>query len=608
MKRHMDVNARRQPGTKLRYGSVCVALALAEAASAQVTSRVSVDSAGAQGNADSYPCSISGDGRYVAFFSFADDLVAGDTNTVYDAFVRDRLLGTTERVSVDSAGVEGNDSSINCSISADGRYVAFESLANNLVAGDTNVVADIFVHDRQTGATERVSVDSAGAQGNDYSLAPSISSDGRFVVFISGATNLVAGDSNLVSDIFVRDRQNGTTERVSVGPAGVEGNGYCYSCSISVDGRTVAFQSYSDNLVAGDTNALGDVFVRDRQLGTTERVSVGPAGLEGDGDSNASLISADGRYAVFASYADNLVPGDTNGSLDVFLRDRQNGTTERVSVDSAEAEVNGASFPGSITPGGRYVAFQSFATDLVSGDTNGFSDVFVRDRANGTAELVSVDSAGAQGNGDSYFPLISADGRVVAFYSSATDLVAGDTNGTYDAFVHDRAYSPMTSLCDPGMGGVIACPCSNPPGALGRGCDNSSATGGAILSASGIGYLSQDTLVFTTTGEKPTATSIVLQGTAQVSAGVTYGQGVRCVGGTLKRLFVKAASGGSITAPDFGAGDPSVSVRSAARGDVIGAGQSRFYLVYYRDPVVLGGCPPSRTFNATQTGEVTWWP
>jgi hypothetical protein len=314
---------------------------------------------------------------------------------------------------------------------------------------------------------------------------------------------------------------------------------------------------------------------------------------------------------AFESSATDLVPADTNGLSDVFVRDRQSGTTERVSVDSSGSQGNGSSYnpsvPG-ISADGRYVAFVSYASNLVNGDTNGHSDVFVRDRQSGTTELVSVDSAGAQANADCYFSLISTDGRIVAFYTAATDLVAGDTNGTYDAFVHDRAYSPFTSLCDPGVGGVIACPCSNPPGALGRGCDNSSGTGGAILSATGIAYISQDTLVFTTAGEKPTATSIVLQGTTQLSSGVPYGQGVRCVGGTLKRLFVKAASGGSITAPDFGAGDPSVSARSAARGDVIGAGQSRFYLVFYRDPIVLGGCPVTRTFNATQSGRVDWLP
>jgi hypothetical protein len=166
----------------------------------------------------------------------------------------------------------------------------------------------------------------------------------------------------------------------------------------------------------------------------------------------------------------------------------------------------------------------------------------------------------------------------------------------------------FTSLCDSGSEGVLACPCSNAPSGPGRGCNNSAGTGGAVLSASGFAILSSDSLVFTTTGEKPTATSILLQGTAVTPTGLVYGQGVRCVDGLLKRLYTKTASGGSITGPNFGLGDPSVSVRSAAKGDVILAGQSRWYLVCYRDPVVLGGCPASRTYNATQTGLVTWAP
>jgi N-acetylneuraminic acid mutarotase len=174
---------------------------------------------------------------------------------------------------------------------------------------------------------------------------------------------------------------------------------------------------------------------------------------------------------------------------------------------------------------------------------------------------------------------------------------------TLEAFTPEANF---TSICNPGTGGVIACPCSNPAGGPGRGCDNSAATGGAILWASGVASLSGDSLVFSTSGEKPTATSVLLQGTLMNAGGVVYGQGVRCFGGTLKRLFTKAASGGSITAPNFGGGDPTVSARSAARGNVISAGSSRWYLVFYRDPIVLGGCPAASTFNATQTGQVTW--
>jgi Tol biopolymer transport system component len=520
----------------------------------------------------------------------------------------------TSRVSVDSGGAASNNGSYQPSISADGRYVAFQSTASDLVGGDTNGVSDVFVRDRVAGTTQRVSVDSGGAQADGGSYLPSISADGRYVAFLSYATNLVGGDTNGISDIFVRDRQSGTTERVSVGPSGAQGNADSYGApSISADGRYVAFLSNARNLVSGDTNSAPDVFVRDRQSGTTERASVDSSGVQGDGPSASCAISADGRCVVFQSSATNLVPGDTNGVSDVFVHDRQSGITERVSVASGGAQGNGSSYSPSvpaISADGRTIAFVSYASDLVGGDANGAADVFVRDRQSGTTGRVSVDSGGAQGNGSSgYFGCaISADGRFVAFASDASNLVSGDSNAHSDVFVRDRSYSAFASLCDPGVGAVIACPCSNPPSGLGRGCDNSAGTGGAVLAAAGIAYLSMDSLVFTTSGERSTATSIVLQGTNSPPAGIVYGQGVRCVGGSLKRLFTKPASGGSITAPNFGAGDPTVSARSAAKGDVIQPGQIRWYLVYYRDPIVLGGCPAGSTLNATQTGEVLWLP
>jgi hypothetical protein len=363
--------------------------------------------------------------------------------------------------------------------------------------------------------------------------------------------------------------------------------------------------------VPGDTNGKGDVFVRDRQNGTTERVSLDSNGAQGDGDSIGDSFSSDARYVALLSYATNLVPGDTNGYADVFVRDRLTGTTERVSVDSAGGQGNSVSgiYGISISPDGRYVAFDSNASNLVPGDTNGVPDDFVRDRLLGTTERVSVSSAGAQAEGWSFEPSMSTDGRCVAFRCLANNLVQGDTDDVYDVFVRDRTGGPaFTSLCDPGSGSVVACPCSNPPSGPGRGCDNSYSTGGAALSASGGTYLSSDSLVFATIGEKPIALSIVLQGTAAAPSGIVYGQGVRCVAGSLKRLFTKTSSGGSITAPNFAAGDPTVSARSATKGDVIQSGQSRWYLVYYRDPTVLGGCPATSTFNATQTGEIVWSP
>jgi Tol biopolymer transport system component len=405
------------------------------------TVRVSVSSAGAEGSSFSDTPSISADGRYVAFRSIAENLVAGDTNGAFDVFVHDRQTGVTERVSVSSGGVEGNRDSDLPSISADGRHVAFRSSASNLVAGDTNGTADVFVYDRQSGTTERVSVGSAGAQGNDASWNPSISADGHYVAFWSFASNLVAGDTNGSEDVFVHDRQSGATERVSVGSGGTQGNGRSNYPSISADGRYVAFSSEASNLVSGDTNGSHDVFVHDRQSGATARVSVSSGGVEGNRWSQVPSISADGRYVAFLSFASSLVPGDTNGREDVFVHDRQTGVTERVSVSSGGVQGNWDSGVGSISADGRYVAFRSFAENLVAGDTNGTYDVFVHDRQSGATDRVSVSSGGVQGNDRSEESSISADGRFVAFSSFASNLVAGDTNLLSDVFVHEYTLS-----------------------------------------------------------------------------------------------------------------------------------------------------------------------
>ncbi|HEV8111507.1 MAG TPA: hypothetical protein VGR31_01900 [Planctomycetota bacterium] len=588
---------------------------LAPTTSAQVTLRASVSSAGVQGNSLSgfYGLAISADGGSVAFMSYSSNFVAGDVNAAPDIFVRDLQSGVTECVSVASGGALGAAACSSPSISFYGRYAAFSSYSDNLAPGDTNTCLDVFVRDRQLGTTERVSVNSGGGQSNrDCGVnATSISADGRYVAFDSVADNLVAGDVGAWVDVFVHDRQTGVTERVSVDSSGGAGNGDSGTSglAISADGRCVVFMSSAFSLVPGDTNGSVDVFVHDRQTGVTERVSVDSGGIQGNGDSSYPSISGDGRYVAFSSAASNLVPGDTNSAYDVFVHDRQLGTTERASVDSGGAQGNFASTNPVLSTDGSCVAFLSVANNLVAGDSNGHEDVFVHERLTGATERVSVSSAGVQTNSSSYVPSISADGRYVAFDSLATNLVPLDTNGYGDVFVRSRQGGPaFASLCDPGIAGVTACACANPPSGPGRGCDNSSGTGGAVLAAAGGTLLSSDTLVFTTSGEKPTALSIVGQWTGTNASGVVFGMGVRCTSGTLKRLYTKTAVGGSISAPSFIAGDPQVSVRSAALGDTILAGQSRWYLVYYRDPIVLGGCPASSTFNATQTGAITWAP
>jgi Tol biopolymer transport system component len=411
----------------------------AEPAQAEgITRRVSVGPGGAQADEGSGNSALSPGGRYVVFTSFATNLVPGDTNGWNDVFVHDRRTGTTERVSVGRKGAQGDEFSDLPALSRGGRYVAFGSAASNLVPDDTNDAFDVFVRDRRAGTTERVSVGPGGAQGNQLSNDPAISPNGRFVAFISAATNLVPGDTNGQQDVFVRDRRTGRTERVSVATGGAQGNDHSFDPVLSADGRYVAFGSWATNLVPNDTNGWQDGFVHDRWTRTTRRVSVATGGAQADGFNGTPRLSADGRYVAFESFASNLVPGDTNDTSDVFVRDRRTGTTERVSVgrDGAQGDL-GSSTPA-ISPGGRYVAFTSTATNLVPGDKGGQQDVFVRDRRRGRTERVSVGLGGAEADDFSLTGAISAGGRVVAFSSAATNLVPGDTNGWNDVFVRAR--------------------------------------------------------------------------------------------------------------------------------------------------------------------------
>jgi Tol biopolymer transport system component len=461
-------------------------IALGSAASAQVTQRVSIGSTGAQATGPSYQASVSADGRFMAFRSYAGNLVSGDVNGDADIFVRDRLTGTTEIVSVQADGTAGNRSTYDAEISADGRYVAFSSNSSNLVPGGTNGTIHVFVRDRQTGIVELVSVSTGGTQGNDYSWTCSISPDGRYVVFASLATNLVPGDTNGCYDSFLRDRLLGTTERVSLASGGGQSNARSDTVRITPDGRFVVFESAASNLVPGDTNGVWDIYVHDRQSGITTRASVDSAGNQGTEDCGWPSISDDGRFVAFASRSSTLVPGDTNDVMDVFVHDLQTGATERVSVDSNGVQGNGDSPYPRITGDGRYVAFVSASTNLAPGATVARDEIYVHDRLTGVTELVSTGPFGNEANGYCLGTGITGDGRFVSFESVASNLTFDDTNGVSDVFLTDLLGGPdFTSVCDAGVNGVIPCPCGNPPAGIGQGCDNSSATGGALLSASG---------------------------------------------------------------------------------------------------------------------------
>ena len=407
------------------------------------TTQVSVGPGGVGGIFPSGNPAISADGRWVAFDSQAYNLVPGDTNGWSDVFVRDQQQGTTALVSVGVGGVQGNWHSGSPAISADGRWVVFRSSASNLVPGDTNGLPDVFVRDQLMGTTTRVNVGPGGAQANEFSRSHGISADGRWVVFASDASNLVANDTNRFTDIFLHDMQTATTTRISEGPGGVQLNGRSDNPAVSADGRWVVFDSSASNLVQGDTDWTWDVFIRDLQTVTTTRISVGPGGVQANGYSSKPSISPDGRWVAFESSASNLVAGDTNGWADVFVRDLQLGTTTRASLGAGGVQANGHSSNAAISADGRWVAFLSDASNLVPGDTNGpfwyGFDVFVRDLQAGATTRANVGPGGAEANDATRgSPGISTDGRWVAFDSSASNLVANDTNDLPDVFVHDR--------------------------------------------------------------------------------------------------------------------------------------------------------------------------
>lgn len=359
----------------------------------------------------------------------------------------------TVRVSIDSGERQGNNisgRSARPEVNATGSVVVFDSIANNLVHNDGNHANDVFVRDRSTGRTSRVSVSSTGQEGNDDSSRPDVSGDGRFVVFDSGATNLVTNDNNNGSDVFVHDRMTQTTTLVSQTRGGKSGNGASFSPTISQDGRYVAFTTNASNLTRRVTN--GGIVLRDLQTGRNKVVSLRQ---DGTGAPAASpSLSANARYVAFASFASDIVAGDTNANFDVFVRDRRLGVTTRVSVDSSGAEAQGGgSFQPAISADGQRVAFASEATNLVASDTNAVRDIFVRDIPAGTTVRVSVSSDGTEANGQSdgpgirggstFGPDISGDGRLVTFDSIASNLVADDTNTC--------SYSGGPSFPEPGQ-------------------------------------------------------------------------------------------------------------------------------------------------------------
>jgi Tol biopolymer transport system component len=439
----------RLKATSVFNGAVDLVVAAAQS-QGRSTFRASVSSTGRQGDGESLSPAINADGTLVVFASSANTLVSGDTNRVADIFLYDRVRWSTRRVSLGLNGAQANDWCGAPAISGNGRYIAYVAQASNLVVDDTNGRADIFLYDRQTGTTTRVSA-TATQQANGDSATPVISADGRWVAFTSSASNLVAGDTNSVADVFLWARDTGAIMRVSLPDptlAGVrQANAASDFPAMSADGGTLAFRSFASNLVAGDTNRQPDIFLFTRESDRVSRVSIAGVATQANGPSGincAPALSADGRLVAFTSHATNLVGDDTNGKLDVFLRDCQAHSTTRVSQSAAGGQGNADSgIRGlALTCDGARIAFASMASNLVPADTNSASDVFVLERNTNTVTRVSLHKNHEQSPGDSGLGergvAISGDGRFIAFDSVAS-LEADDTNGQRDVYLRDFA-------------------------------------------------------------------------------------------------------------------------------------------------------------------------
>lgn len=543
---------------------------LAPHVSAQTTERQSVGAGGELALGSSQYGSISADGRWVVFESDAPNLVPGDANGMTDVFVRDRASGTLVRASLDASGNPALAACLFPTISDDGQRVAFVTLAA-LAPDDANSAYDVYVRDRLAGTTVRASVGAGGVEGQGgLAFVGRIAGGGRHVVFPSTFTNLVAGDTNGQRDIFVRDLELGSTERVSVASDGTQGDGPARFAAISDDGRFVAFDSASTNLVAGDTNDAEDVFVHDRALRTTVRVSVSSAGVQGFG--NLCSLSGDGRWVAFESAADTLVPLDVPGTVDVFVHELASAITRLVPRPSV-AEPSFAAF---LSRDGAWLV------------ANHGQQVWAYETATELATPVSVRPDGRAAGRTSLALGISQDGEAVLFSSNADDLDALDTAHFPDVFVRDPAAS-IRALCF-GDGTSGPCPCAaaslldEHEGCAWR------LEGGAGLVADGSPLLASDALVLRARGLSESV-AFVFQGSSFAQPALPFGDGLRCAGGTLQRLGARVPTQGALQFP--GPGEPPLSVLGGAS-----AGASRTYQIAFRTPGSLCGGAAFATTNA----------
>jgi flagellin-like hook-associated protein FlgL len=403
------------------------------------TIRISTDSNGTQrtsGATFAAAAKVTANGEFVGFSLDANQLVSNDTNGQFDVYVKNLATGNIELASQNITGGVGTGYSAFSDISADGRYVVFYSNSNNMVQNETNNQFDVFVRDLFTDSTRLVNYSpTTNTAGNSGSTSARISADGRYVFFDSTSSDLVIGDTNSNTDVFRKDLFTGVLDRVST------------VSSVSADGRYVLFVSNSNNIISG-VGPTHQVYMKDLSSDRTTLISSTSAGVQGNALSSRSAISDDGKYVAFGSTATNLVSGDTNAAEDVFLKNLTTGATTLISSSAAGVQGNGVSTLRSISADGRYVVFESAASNLVSGDTNGQVDVFRKDTTTGEIVRVSTASSGVESSGNTgiFGASISADGRKVAFISSATNLISNDTNSSIDVFVRDMSVTGIQEM------------------------------------------------------------------------------------------------------------------------------------------------------------------
>lgn len=542
--------------------------AVAASASAQtcLAEMVSTDH-GVLANEESTKSLISRDGKWVLFTTFATNLVDDGGNNFWDVVLWEQATGDLTFAGKPFQGVSANNHVWGTSISGDGRWSCMESAATDLVPGDNNNRTDVFVFDRVSGMITLESLGGTNAQGNGNSFGGCVSDDGLSLVFASDASDLIAGDTNGVRDIFLRDRVFGTVTLVSVGLAGALGDGLSGWPTISGDCRYIAFASYATNLVPGDTTNNSNLFVRDMLTGTTAMVDVTSAGVMATYGSGSARISADGRCVAFLTQDNILVPGDTNNNWDLFVRDMVTGAITRENVDFAGNQISTPPYEPSLSADGRYVSFNSSATNHVLGDNNNAGDVFIRDRLLGVTRLASLTSAGTQLNdgSNSVGGALSGDGQAICFHSLATNVVPGDTNGRADVFARSCSYS-VSFYCTPKLNSLGCLP------AIGyNGISSASSPSGFEIQASLVRNNKSGLLLYSVTGPN----SVPFQG------------GTLCLLPPLKRGPGTTSGGNSAPTQDC-SGLYSLDMNAFAQG-------------------LLGGTPASQLSIAGTSVWCQWW-